>query len=68
MNDIRWLFRKYMDEKHIIDFKELAKLTGIKYQTLLDHLDRPELFRAFEIQRINEILQFSSEDLIKIIA
>ena len=47
MNDIRWLFRKYMDEKHIVDFKELAKLTGIKYQTLLDHLDRPELFRAF---------------------
>lgn len=68
MNDIRWLFHKYMVEEHIADFKELAKLSGIKYQTLLDHLDRPELFRTFEIQRINEILHFSSEDLLKIIA
>lgn len=67
MNDIRWLFHKYMVEEHITDFKELAKLSGIKYQTLLDHLNRPELFRTFEIQRINEILHFSSEDLLKII-
>lgn len=56
-----------MDRLHIADFKELANRCGIKYQTLLDHLDRPGLFRMFEIRNINEVLQFSSEDLLRLI-
>lgn len=67
MSDVRWIFKKYMDAKRIEDFKALAKLTGIKYQTLLDHIDDPRLFRAFELRELNNVLQFSSEDLLQII-
>lgn len=67
MEDIKWLFKKYMNELHIADFKQLAKECGIKYQTLLDHLDNPGQFRLFEIQSINEVLHFSSEDLTRIV-
>ncbi len=66
MNDVRWIIKKYMDAKHIGDFKELAKLTGIKYQTLLDHIENPGLFRVFELRNLNDVLQFSSEDLAKL--
>lgn len=65
--DMRFLLKKYMADQHIDDFKQLAKLTGIKYQTLLDHLDRPDLFRRFELRTIIEVLQISSEDQLKLI-
>ena len=68
MTDLKWLFKVYMNKLHIEDFKALAKMCGIKYQTLLDHLERPELFRLFEIRAINEVLHFSSEDLVKIMS
>ena len=68
MSDVKWIFKKYMDAKHIEDFRALAKLTGIKYQTLLDHINDPGLFRGFEIKELNNVLQFSSEDLVKIIS
>lgn len=66
MTEVKWLFKSYMNKLHIEDFKELSKRCGIKYQTLLDHLERPDLFRLFELQAINEVLHFSSEDLLYI--
>lgn len=66
MTELKWIFKDYMNRLHIEDFKQLAKMCGIKYQTLLDHLERPELFRLFEIRAINDVLHFSSEDLIRI--
>lgn len=66
MTELKWIFKDYMNRLHIEDFKQLAKMCGVKYQTLLDHLERPELFRLFEIRAINDVLHFSSEDLIRI--
>ena len=66
MTELKWIFKDYMNRLHIEDFKALAKMCGIKYSTLLDHLERPALFRLCEIQAINSVLHFSSEDFIKI--
>jgi len=66
MSDVLKIFKKYMAVEGIADFKELSKQSGIKYQTLLDHINKPSLFRVFEIQSINDVLHFSSEDLITI--
>jgi len=64
---VKKIFKRYMNELDIDSFKELARETGIDYQTLLDHLARPELFRIFELRALNEILHFSSEDLLFLI-
>lgn len=66
MVDLKWLFKEYMTRLRIEDFKALAELCGIKYHTLLDHLERPELFRVYELRAIHKILKFSPEDLILI--
>ena len=67
MSTILKIFKKSMAEHGIADFKQLSKDSGIKYQTLLDHVNEPSLFRVFEIKAINEVLHFSSEDLVSII-
>ena len=64
---IKKLLRRYMLERDIESFRDLAKETGIDYQTLLDHIARPELFRQWEIKVLDETLQFSDEDLIVLI-
>lgn len=63
MSNVLKIFKKYMAIEGIADFKELSKQSGIKYQTLLDHINDPTLFRVFELQSINDVLHFSSEDL-----
>lgn len=68
MTDLKWLFKEYMNRLHIDNFKELSRQCGMKYQTLLDHLKRPDLFKLCEIQAINSVLHFSSEDLLKIVS
>ena len=68
MSEVKRIVSQYMITRHLDrGFKDLAKMSGIKYQTLLDHMDDPDLLRVSEIKSINEVLQFSSEDLIKII-
>lgn len=64
---VKKIFKLAMAEKEIETFKDLAKETGIDYHTLLDHLERPELFRAYELKAINEVLQFSSENLFTVV-
>ena len=61
------MFKRKLIDKDIEDFKELAKQTGIKYDTLLDHLKRPGMFRAFEIQALNEVLEFDDTELLLIV-
>lgn len=64
---IKKLFQRYMLEHDIESFKELAKSVGMDYQTLRDRLIRPELFRAYEIKALNNLLHFSDEDLLNLI-
>ena len=66
-NTIKKLFQRYMLECDIESFKELAKSVGMDYQTLRDRLIRPELFRAYEIKALNNLLHFSDEDLLNLI-
>ena len=56
-----------MIDYDIDSFRDLAKETGIDYQTLLDHIARPELFRQWEIKVLDKVLKFSDEDLLKLI-
>lgn len=68
MSEVKRIVKQYMIARCLDNgFKDLAKMSGIKYQTLLDHMDEPDLLRVSEIRSINEVLQFSSEDLLKII-
>ena len=68
MSEVKRIVKQYMVVRGLDNgFKDLAKKSGIKYQTLLDHMDAPELLRVSEIRSINDVLQFSSEDLLKII-
>jgi hypothetical protein len=64
---IKKLLKIYMIDYDIDSFRDLAKETGIDYQTLLDHIARPELFRQWEIKVLDEVLKFSDEDLLKLI-
>lgn len=64
---VKKLLKFYMIDYDIDSFRELAKETGIDYQTLLDHIAKPELFRQWEIRVLDEVLKFSDEDLLKLI-
>lgn len=66
-NNLKKLLRRYMVDLDIDSFKDLAKDTGIDYQTLLDHIARPELFRRFEIKALDDVLHFEDEDLLRLI-
>lgn len=60
-------FKLAMLQNNVKDFKHLASLAGIKYQTLLDHLEKPELFRLYELKAVDDILHFPDEVLISFI-
>lgn len=67
MNNTRDFFRKLMASVGMWRFQELSKATGIKYDTLMDRLNNPANFRAYELNAICEALNCSSEDLYKIV-
>jgi hypothetical protein len=67
MDNMTKLLKRKLIDRDINDFKELSRKTGIKYETMLDHLKRPGMFRAFELQALNEVLEFSDEELLLII-
>jgi len=67
MNKVTKLFKRKLIDRDIEDFKDLAKMTGIKYDTLLDHLKRPEMFRTFELKALNEVLEFEDSELLLLI-
>lgn len=57
-----------MDRLCIKDFKSLAKLCGIDYQTFMFRLKDPGTLRVFELREIHKVLQFTPEDLILIVS
>ena len=63
-NSIKWMLSGYLVMNHIESFNELAKMTGIKYHTLLEHIAAPELFRMYEITALDRVLSFKDEDLL----
>ena len=67
MDRITKLLKRKLIDRDINDFKELSKMTGIKYETMLDHLKRPGMFRTFELQALNDVLEFSDEELLLIV-
>lgn len=67
MQKVKWIIKGYMAVNRIRSFQELSKLTGIKYTTLLTHLNNPAELRAYEIRELDKILQFEDSDLIVLI-
>lgn len=63
---MKWLLKEYMTRKHIASFRELAKLTGIEYRTLMNHIADTSLFRISELKEIANVLGLKDEDVIKI--
>lgn len=61
------LFRRYMNEADIDSFLELARISGVEYQTLNVRLKNPETFRIYEIQILNKLLHFEEADLLKLL-
>ena len=51
----------------IDSFIELSKRTGIDYQRLRRRLEDPHSFTVYELLALNDILNFSDEDLLKLI-
>lgn len=64
---VKKILKRYMVEADIETFKALSTETGIDYQTLRDRLQRPELFRAYELQALKKTLHLSDEDLLLLI-
>lgn len=66
MDSIFWLVKQKMCERKIETLQELSKLTGIGYQTLRQKIHHPDQLRIYEITAINEVLQFSDGELLRI--
>ena len=65
--NIKWMLKRYMAQLHIHSFGEVSKMTGIKYETLCDHIKNPQKLRLFEIKAIIKALGISQEDILKLI-
>lgn len=63
---MKWLIKRYMARAQIESLQELAKATGIKRRHLTDLINDPRKIRVFEIIALNDVLQFSDEDLMKL--
>ena len=59
----KWIVKSYMCISRIPSVKELAKMTGINYQTLKDRLNNPQNLRLFELQALDKVLRFTDDDL-----
>lgn len=64
---MKWLLKEYMTKQHIESFSELSRLTGIEYQTLMNHIKSPGQFRIFELKQLDSVLHFKDEDLVNLI-
>ena len=64
---MKWLFKELMIKKHISSFKELAKLTGIEYRTLINHVADASLFRVSELRALAKVLDLKDEELLRLI-
>ena len=67
MHKIKWMIKSYMALNRIESLHDLADKTGIKYTTLLTHLNEPSQLRAYELRALDEVLHFEDEDLLVMI-
>ena len=67
MSPIKKLLKVHMIDCDIDSFIELSKRTGIDYQRLRRRLEDPHSFTVYELLALNDILNFSDEDLLKLI-
>jgi len=65
--NIKKLFKRYMNEADIDNFTALSRQSGIDYQTLNVRIKNPGTFRAYELRQLDELLQFSDEDLLQLV-
>ena len=66
--DIYWMFQDYIIKNRIDGgVKELASMSGIEYATLNKRIKAPDMFRAYELKSLDEILHFETEDLIRLV-
>lgn len=65
--NIKKLLRRYMIEADIDSFTQLAKETGIDYQRLNKRMADPHSFTVFELLALEETLNLTDEDLLKLI-
>ena len=63
---MKWMLMRYMAEAHIDSFTDLAKATGIKRKTLYDRMREPRNIKAFEIEALDEVLHFNTEDIARL--
>ena len=49
---------KRMVDNNIDTFLELAKETGLGYQTMRNHIHKPEELRLFEFRALDGVLRF----------
>ena len=63
---MEWMIREYMTKKHIPSLAELARLTGIEYRTLINHINDIGKFRIYEVIALDNVLSFKDEDLLRI--
>lgn len=67
MDAFKWIVKKRMGAKRIESLGELSQLTGLGYQTMRAHIKHPEQMRLFELQALNEVLDFDATEIIEIV-
>ena len=56
-----------MAENQINSYEELSDRTGIALRTLVRRIDYPRQLKVYEIDALNEVLKFSTDDLLRIV-
>ena len=60
------LFQMYMAINGIASIQELSSKTKIEYTRLRKRIRDPQTLRLFELQSLNDVLNFSDEDMLKL--
>lgn len=64
MEYFNWLIKELSAKAHIKNQRELSKKTGINYWTLRDRIDKPGKLQISELIALDEILNFTDEQLL----
>lgn len=64
---MKWIISRYMANNFIASVLDLAKRTGLNYDVLRGRIKHPKNMRLWELAALNDVLNFSDEDLLTII-
>lgn len=67
MDDFIKMIKKKMIDADLYNYKDLAWAIGMKYDTFLVRLKDPGSFRVYEIKSLEEVLDLSDEDVLKLL-